>query len=292
MPWTKITRIQYQRSGLRYASDLTDAEWALIARKMPRRRRLGRPRETDLREIVQAIFYILSTGCQWRALPSEFPPYSTVQGYFYAWRDTGRWHRIVRALVRQARRKLGRKPTPTAAVIDSQSASTTQAGGPRGFDPGKRVHGRKRHIVTDTNGLLLAVHVHPANVQDVHGAVPGALGRALSQASTRLCRPGLPRQTTSRSTLPLRRVDHRDCRATTRGQGLPALASTLGRRTHVCMVRQMPSSRQRLRGLRQHRSCLAFRRPSQTLNQTPCQALKMLLLFESDSEEREARLEG
>ena len=172
MPWTKITRVQYQRSGLRYASDLTDAEWALIARKMPRRRRLGRPRQVDLREVVQAIFYVLSTGCQWRALPSEFPPFSTVQGYFYAWRDTGRWHRIVRVLVRQARRKLGRKPTPTAAVIDSQSASTTQAGGPRGFDPGKRVHGRKRHIVTDTNGLLLGVHVHPANVQDVHGAVP------------------------------------------------------------------------------------------------------------------------
>jgi len=172
MPWTEITRIQYQRSGLRYASDLTDVEWELIARKMPPRRRLGRPRQTDLREVVQAIFYVLSTGCQWRALPREFPPYSTVQGYFYAWRDTRRWHRIVKALVRQARRKLGRKPTPTAAVIDSQSASTTQAGGPRGFDPGKRIHGRKRHIVTDTNGLLLAVHVHPANVQDVHGAVP------------------------------------------------------------------------------------------------------------------------
>jgi transposase len=172
MPWTKITRAQYLRSGLRYASDMTDAEWRLIARKLPGRRRLGRPRKVDLRKVVEAVMFILSTGCQWRALPREFPPYSTVQGYFYAWRDTGRWHRIVRALVRQARRKLGRKPTPTAAVIDSQSASTTQAGGPRGFDPGKRVHGRKRHIVTDTNGLLLAVHVHPANVQDVHGAVP------------------------------------------------------------------------------------------------------------------------
>jgi transposase len=172
MPWTKITRAQYLRNGLRYASDMTDAEWRLIARRLPSRRRLGRPREVDLRRVVEAILFILSTGCQWRALPREFPPYSTVQGYFYAWRDTGRWHRIVRALVRQARRKLGRKPTPTAAVIDSQSASTTQAGGPRGFDPGKRVHGRKRHIVTDTNGLLLAAHVHPANVQDVHGAVP------------------------------------------------------------------------------------------------------------------------
>ena len=172
MSWTKITRQQYQRDGMRYASDMTDAEWKLIARRLPPRRRLGRPREVDLRKVIEAILFILSTGCQWRALPSEFPPYSTVQGYFYTWRDTGRWQRIVAALVRQARRKLGRNPKPTAAVIDSQSAATTQAGGPRGFDPGKRVHGRKRHIVTDTNGLLLAVHVHPANVQDVHGAVP------------------------------------------------------------------------------------------------------------------------
>jgi transposase len=172
MPWTETTRTDYLRSGLRYASDMTDAEWRLIARRLPPRRRLGRPREVDLRKVVEAILFILSTGCQWRALPREFPPYQTVQGYFYAWRDTGLWQRIVRALVRRARRKLGRKPRPTAAVIDSQSAATTQAGGPRGFDPGKRVYGRKRHIVTDTNGLLLAVHVHPANVQDVHGAVP------------------------------------------------------------------------------------------------------------------------
>ena len=172
MPWTETTRTDYLRSGLRYASDMTDAEWRLIARRLPPRRRLGRPREVDLRQVIEAILFILSTGCQWRALPREFPPYSTVQGYFYAWRDTGLWQRIVRALVRRARRKLGRKPRPTAAVIDSQSAATTQAGGPRGFDPGKRVYGRKRHIVTDTNGLLLAVHVHPANVQDVHGAVP------------------------------------------------------------------------------------------------------------------------
>ncbi len=172
MPWTETTRPHYRRDGLRYASDFTDAEWALIARLLPHRRRLGRPRTTDLRRVVEAILYVLATGCQWRALPSDFPPRSTVQGYFYAWRDTGLWRRVVSKLVRRARRALKRKPTPTAAIIDSQSAPTTESGGPRGFDAGKRVHGRKRHIVTDTNGLLLAVHVHPANVQDVHGAVP------------------------------------------------------------------------------------------------------------------------
>jgi putative transposase len=171
MPWTEITRAEYRRDGLRYASDMTGAEWALIARRFPPRRRLGRPRTSDLRRVVDAILYVLATGCQWRALPSDFPPRSTVQGYFYAWRDTGWWQRIVTALVRRARRALGRKSTPTAAIIDSQSAPTTESGGPRGFDAGKRVHGRKRHIVTDTNGLLLAVRVHEANIQDVHGAV-------------------------------------------------------------------------------------------------------------------------
>lgn len=172
MPWTEITRPQYRRDGLRFASDMTDAEWALIARLLPPRRRLGRPRHTDLRRVVEAILYVLTTGCQWRALPGDFPPRSTVQGYFYTWRDTGWWQKIVTALVRRARRAMGRKAKPTAAIIDSQSAPTTESGGPRGFDAGKRVHGRKRHIVTDTNGLLLAARVHPANIQDVHGAVP------------------------------------------------------------------------------------------------------------------------
>src|ERR1700678_1975322 len=94
MPWTEIPRAEYQRSGLRYASDMTDGEWALIARRLPR---LGRPREVDLRKVLEAILYILSTGCQWRALPKEVPPYSTVQGYFYAWRDTGRWQKYRRS---------------------------------------------------------------------------------------------------------------------------------------------------------------------------------------------------
>lgn len=126
MPWTEITRLQYRRDGLRFAS-MTDAEWALIAHFLPPRRRLGRPRTTDLRRVIEAILYVLATGCQWRALPGDFPPRSTVQGYFYAWRDTGWWQRVVTVLVRRGRRALGRSSIPTTGIMDSQSAPTTRA---------------------------------------------------------------------------------------------------------------------------------------------------------------------
>lgn len=172
MVWTTITRAQHARDHLRYASDLTEAECALIAPTLPPPGRGGRPRTTSLRAVVNALFYMLATGCQWRALPREFPPRSTVQGYFYAWRDAGVWERVNHLLVDQARHALGRNPHPSLALIDSQSVPTTESGGPRGTDAAKRVKGRKRYIVTDTQGFLLQSLVHPANIQDSHGAVP------------------------------------------------------------------------------------------------------------------------
>ena len=172
MPWTETTRRQYRRDDLRYASDTTDAEWALIAPHLPPPRRLGRPRTTELRSVVDALLYILATGCQWRLLPRDFPPYSTVQRFFYRWREDGIWQRVNHDLMMRVREAGGREASPSAGVIDSQSVKTTEAGGPRGFDAGKKIKGRKRHILTDTTGLMVAAMVHEAGVQDRDGAVP------------------------------------------------------------------------------------------------------------------------
>ena len=154
----------------RYPSDLDDRQWQLIEPLIPPAKPGGRPRSADMREVINAILYLMRSGCAWRMLPADFPPWSTVHGYYRRFRLAGVWQQIHDSLREQVRLEAGREATPSAGIIDSQSVKTTEKGGPRGFDAGKKINGRKRHIVVDTIGLIIAVVVHSAGIQERDGA--------------------------------------------------------------------------------------------------------------------------
>jgi len=173
--WNPENRARYDRSKLRYPSDLTDEEWSLIGPLIPPAKRGGNKRTVVEREVINGVMFILATGCQWAALPKDLPPRSTVNDYMRRWDEDGTLDRIHHALYVKCREQAGREASPTAAIIDSQSVKTAEKGGaaidPSGYDAGKKIKGKKRHLLVDTQGLLLCAIIHAADIQDRDGGL-------------------------------------------------------------------------------------------------------------------------
>ncbi|MGC9272013.1 IS5 family transposase [Acidiphilium sp.] len=173
--WTTENRPRYNRDKLRYPSDLTDREWDFLEPLIPPAKRGGGKRRVNMREVVNGIMYILSTGCQWRYIPKDLPPRSTVNRYFCLWGSDGTLDRMHIALYVKCREQAERDGSPTACIIDSQSVKAAEKGGskidPPGFDAGKLIKGKKRHVLVDTLGLLLHAMITSAAVQDRDGGI-------------------------------------------------------------------------------------------------------------------------